>query len=83
MLKIVEVTFPPTIGFKSGRVYSYITEEKTEGLTHAIVRDPRGEMILVKVVGVKPYARKDFRMKHIVKPLYADDIMRHLALKDM
>lgn len=83
MTKILEVTFPPTVGYQSGKVYSYVTEEETEGAVNAIVRDPRGDMVLTKIVRVLPYERKSFRMKHVVKILYAKDIMRHLALKDL
>lgn len=83
MISILKVTFPPTVGYQSGKVYSYVTEQPVDGVSHAIVRDPRGDMVLTKVVGVEPYTRQPFRMKHAVKLLYKQEILQHLALKGL
>lgn len=75
-MKILEVSFPPTVGYSANKVYSYVTDlPEPEKATHAIICDPQGQMVLTKIVRVVEYQPKAFKMKHVVKLLYIEDVL--------
>lgn len=78
---LLEVQFPPTVGYKSGKAYTYASSlPRAREATHAIVVDPQNQPQLVKVVNVQPYATMPFRVKQVLSIITAEDMKNYQEL---
>lgn len=82
-MKILDVSFPPAVGYRTGKTYAYVSDDpKAEEAMYAVVQDPQGMLAFTKVRGVRSYQPQPFKMKHVVKVITATDIVEHQAKKE-
>lgn len=83
-MKIIEVTFPPTVGYKTGKTYAYVTDDpNAEDAKFAVVQDPQGFYVITNVKSVREYRPQFFKMKHAVKIITLADLKSHASKKEM
>lgn len=65
--RIVNVTFPPQFGRRSGKEYAYLWDGEVYAGQSAVVKTNDGRLELVRVVSVESYKPLPYMMKWLVQ----------------
>lgn len=85
-MKLIKVKFPPTMGYQSGKEYTYAAEEwQLDDITKVkmwalVVTPSRDEPVVTEVTAVMDYTPQSFKVKHVLSVITQTDVKDCRAL---